>query len=96
MRVSVTVLSVSFGVSAILARLCRGFSAGEVNPDAAAGSCSTQQGNGLLRLQRVRADDPAEPLTDRQAGRETHRSEGRGRQPVLALSTLCGSSRAPS
>lgn len=55
-------------------------SAGEVNPDVRAGSCSAQQGNGLLRLQRVRADEPAEThgQTGRQAGRETDRSEGRG------------------
>lgn len=55
-------------------------SAGEVNPDVRAGSCSAQQGNGLLRLQRVRADEPAEThgQTGRQAGRETDRNEGRG------------------
>lgn len=76
----------------------RFLSAGEENPDVRAGSCSAQQGNGLLRLQRVRADEPAEThgQTGRQEGRETDRREGRGRQPVSALSTLCGSSRAPS
>lgn len=78
--------------------MSRFLSAGEVNPDVRAGSCSAQQGNGLLRLQRVRADEPAEThaQTGRQEGRETDRREGRGRQPVSALSTLCGSSRAPS
>lgn len=60
-------------------------SAGEVNPDVRAGSCSAQQGNGLLRLQRARADEPAETRgqTGRQAGRETDRSEGRGATACL-------------
>lgn len=49
-------------------------SAGEVNPDVGAGSCSAQQGNGLLRLQRVRADEPAE--THGQTGGQAERQTG--------------------
>lgn len=49
-------------------------SAGELNPDVRAGSCSAQQRNGLLRLQRVRADEPAE--THGQTGRQAERQTG--------------------
>lgn len=60
-------------------------SAGEVNPDVRAGSCSAQQGNGLLRLQRVRADEPAE--THGQTGRPRDRQErGEGGDSLFRLS----------
>lgn len=72
-----------------------------MNPDVRAGSCSAQQGKGLLRLQRVKADDPAEihrqtdRQGDRQAGRprdRQNRGEGRG-YSLLGLSRpFCGSS----
>lgn len=83
-----TGLSASFGLSAI-PRLCRGLSAGEVNPDVRAGSCSAQQGNGLLRLQRVRADEPAEThgQTGRQAGRPRDRQE-RGEGATACFGSL--------
>lgn len=60
-------------------------SAGEVNPDVRAGSCSAQQGNGLLRLQRVRADEPAE--THGQTGGPRDRQErGEGGDSLFRLS----------
>lgn len=64
---------------------------GEVNPDVRAGSCSAQQGNGLLRLRRVRADEPAE--THGQTGGSRNRQEQGegGRQPLSA-----DRARAPS
>lgn len=83
-------VSLSFSVSATppLSDRVEVLSAAEVNPDVRAGSCSAQQGNGLLRLQRVTADEPAE--THGQTGRQAERQtgvRGGGRQPVSALST---------
>lgn len=52
---------------------CRDLLSGEVNPDVRAGSCSAQQGNALLRLRRVRADEPAE--THGQTGGSRNRQE---------------------
>lgn len=61
----------------VIPRLCGGLVCGDVNPDVGAGSCSAQQRNGLSRVQRVRADEPAEThgqthtQTDRQADTQT-------------------------
>lgn len=82
----------AFGVIQLVSRspgCVEVLSAGEVNTDVRAGSCSAQQGNGLLRLQRVRADEPAEThgLTGRQAGRPRDRQErGEGGDSLFRLS----------
>lgn len=64
-------------------------SAAEEDPDVRGGSCSAQQGNGLLRLRRVRADEPADThgQTDRQAERPRDRQE-RGEGATACFGSL--------